>query len=215
VSGFSASIWGGRRLWIWLPPLLFLLVNLVAFIIYHAVYADEAAVSQSRLEEAQDQLETLRARRVELEDYIGRVEGTLERVQQLYDTELASEEERLTTILREVKRLAREAHLEPQSTTYPREELEDYGLTRRAFVFSVQGTYFDLRKLINSLELSEYFLTLEDVSLSEVGGRAGNRLTIALRLSTLFSEDDVSKDGAGPGRGSPERSTETSLGGAS
>ena len=188
MSGFNASIWGGRRLWIWLPPSIFLLVNLAAFGIYQAVYADEAAVSQNRLEEAQERLEILRERRGELEDYIGRVEGTLERIDQLYGSELASEEERLTTILREVKRLAREANLEPQATTYPREELEDYGLTRRAFVFTVQGTYFDLRKLINSLELSDYFLTLEDVSLSEVGGRAGNRLTIALRLSTLFSE---------------------------
>lgn len=211
MSGFTASIWGGRRLWIWVPPLVFLLVNLVAFGIYQAVYADEAAVSQSRLEEAQEQLATLRERRHELEDYIGRVQSTLEAVDQLYGTELASEEERLTAILREVKRLAREANLEPQATTYPKEELEDYGLTRRAFVFTVQGTYFDLRKLINSLELSDSFLTLEDVSLSE-SGRTGNRLTIALRLSTLFSEGGVSENGVAQ---SPERSAQTSLGGSS
>lgn len=210
MSGFNASIWGGRRMWIWLPALLFLIVNLVAFGVYQVVYADEAAVSQSRLEEAQETLETLRQRRGELEDYIGRVEGTLERIDQLYDSELASEEERLTTILREVKRLARAANLEPRATTYPKEELEDYGLVRRAFVFTVQGTYFDLRKLINSLELSDYFLTLEDVSLSEVGGRAGNQLTIALRLSTLFSESGALEDGSGP-----ERSAESSQGGSS
>lgn len=213
MSGFNASIWGGRRLWIWVPPLVFLLVNLVAFGIYQVVYADEAAVSQSRLDEAQEQLATLRERRHELEDYIGRVQSTLDAIDQLYGTELASEEERLTAILREVKRLAREANLEPQATTYPKEELEDYGLTRRAFVFTVQGTYFDLRKLINSLELSDSFLTLEDVSLSEAG-RAGNRLTIALRLSTLFSEGDLSENGVPP-RKSPERSARTSSGGSS
>lgn len=214
MNGFNASIWGGRRLWIWLPLFLFLLVNLIAFGIYQVVYADEAAVSQSRLEEAQGRLATLRERRGELEEYIDRVQGTLERIDQLYDSELASEEERLTTILREVKRLAREANLEPQATTYPKEELEDYGLTRRAFVFTVQGTYFDLRKLINSLELSEYFLTLEDVSLSEAGGRTGNQLTIALRLSTLFSDGGGSENGSLPQR-SPESSAEAAPGGSS
>lgn len=188
MKGFNARAWGGRRMWIWVPAALFLLANLVAFGIYQAVFADEAAVSQSRLDEAETQLAELQDQRRQLERYLERAEGTLERVHQLYETDLAPERQRLTAILREVRRLAAEANLEPQSTSYPREELEDYGLTKRTFVFTVQGAYFDLRKLINSLELSEYFLTLEDVGLSEATGRSGGQLTIALRLSTLFAE---------------------------
>jgi len=175
-------------MWIWVPTALFLLANLVAFGIYQAVFADEAAVSQSRLDEAETQLAELRQQRNQLERYLDRAEGTLERVHQLYESDLAPENQRLTTIMREVRRLAREANLEPQSNRYQREELEDYGLAKRTFVFTVQGAYFDLRKLINSLELSEYFLTLEDIGLSETTGRAGSQLTISLRMSTLFAE---------------------------
>lgn len=189
MKGFAASVWGGRRFWLWVPPLVFLLANLTAFLIYQAIFADEAAVVQSRLSDAQAQLEELEEQRDLLEGYLRRVEGTRQGLTQIYSAQLAPEEDRLTAILREVRHLARQANLEPQSTTYPKEELEDYGLARRSFVFTVQGTYFDLRKLINSLELSEYFLTLEDVALSEVGGgRAGGQLTISLRLSTLFAE---------------------------
>jgi hypothetical protein len=68
--------------------------------------------------------------------------------------------------------------------SYPTEPLEAYGLRRRAFVFSVQGTYPDLRKFINLLELSDTFLTLEQVTLSESSGGA---LGIQLRVSTLFA----------------------------
>lgn len=188
MRAFLASAWGGRRMWIWLTPLVFLLANLVALVIYHAVFADRAAVSQSRLEEAEGRLESLQHQRERLESSLQKVEDIRHRVVQLYDSDLASEEQRLTTILREVKRMAREANLEPQTTSYPTQELEAYGLTKRSFVFTVQGTYFDLRKLINSLELSDYFLTLEDVSLSESGNRGNARLTISLRLSTLFAE---------------------------
>lgn len=195
MRGFIASVWGGRRFWIWLPPLVFLLANLTAFGIYQTIFADEAAVVQSRLDDAQARLEELQGRRDELEDYISLVEQTRQQIAQIYGSQLAPEEERLTAILREVRKLAQQADLEPQSTTYPKEELDDYGLNRRSFVFTVQGTYFDLRKLINSLELSDFFLTLEDVALSEAGGgRAGGQLTIGLRLSTLFAEPGFSPE---------------------
>ena len=55
----------------------------------------------------------------------------------------------------------------------------------RSVSFSVDGDYAGLRRFINFLELSDLFLTLEEVSLS---GRTGesNVLRISLRVSTLF-----------------------------
>ncbi len=65
----------------------------------------------------------------------------------------------------------------PRSITYPEEQIQQYGLIKRSFIFSVEGTYADLRKFINLLELSDSFLTLEDASLAEEGARhdGGNR----------------------------------------
>lgn len=199
------SVW---RQWLplWLSAAVFLVVNLAGFVIYRVVFADEAAVSQEAVEQAQARLDELQAQSGELSGFLESFEDNQHRMTELYETGFSTEEERLTKILREVKQLAREANLEPQTTSYPEEALEDYDLSKRSFVFNVEGTYFDLRKLINSLELSEYFLTLEDVGLSESGGRgAGTRLRISLRISTLFDARGDSRDGVAAARASASR----------
>jgi hypothetical protein len=196
------------RQWLplWLSAAVFLLLNLGGFVIYRVVFAGEAAVSQEAVEQAQARLDELEAKSSRLAGFLERFEKNQHRMTELYETGFSTEEERLTDILREVKRLAREANLEPQATTYPEEALEDYDLSKRSFVFNVEGTYFDLRKLINSLELSEYFLTLEDVGLSESGGRgAGTRLRISLRISTLFDARGDSRAGGAATRASASR----------
>jgi hypothetical protein len=83
----------------------------------------------------------------------------------------------------------------PQAISYPDETIEDYGLRKRSFQFGVEGTYGDLRKLINLLELSDSFLTLESVQLS--GSGTGNRLRIDLSLSTLFATSGAADEAAG------------------
>lgn len=180
-----------RRIGLWLPPLLLLVASVVGLVVYRTAFAGEAAVSRDELARAEERLASLEAKRHELEALIGRIEENRQRIATLYREDFSTEERRLTEIIREVRRLAREASLEPTHTAYPEESLEEYGLVQRSFVFSVEGTYFDLRKLINSLELSDSFLTLEEVALAEGGeGRSGATLRISLRLSTLFAAGD-------------------------
>jgi len=196
----SSSVWS-RWLPVWLSAAVFLILNLGAFLVYRTVFAGEVAVSQEAVEREQSRLDELEADARRLEGFLGRVDDNRQRMAELYTSGFSTEPQRMTEILREVKRLAREANLEPRATSYPEETLEEYGLSKRSFVFSVEGTYFDLRKLINSLELSDYFLTLEDVALSESGGRgAGTRLRINLRLSTLFDSRDKDGGSAAVGR---------------
>lgn len=198
MSGERLRVWT-RRTALWLPALLFFLASLVALLVYAAVFADEAAVSREQVEEAEERLADLSAARNSMETYVGRVEQTREDLRSLYQETLSTEGERLTTIIREVRQLAREANLEPQQASYPEESLEEFGLEKRSFVFTVEGTYFDLRKLINSLELTESFLTLEGVQLTG-GSRAGNdsRLRINLQLSTLFATPETLEESLPP-----------------
>ena len=51
-------------------------------------------------------------------------------------------------------------------------------------MFTVEGNYAQLRRLINQLETTDTFVALESISLSE----ATPNLRIDLRLSTLFSD---------------------------
>ena len=53
-------------------------------------------------------------------------------------------------------------------------------------MFTVEGNYTQLRRLINQLETTDTFVVLESISLSE----ATPNLRIDLRLSTLFSDGE-------------------------
>ncbi len=60
---------------------------------------------------------------------------------------------------------------------------------RRSITFSVTGNYEQVRRLVNFFELSDQFITLEQISLS--GGASGNdQLSIRLLFSTLFVATD-------------------------
>lgn len=177
-----------QRIGLWVPALVVFLVSLVVLTAYHASFAGEVEIRQEEVERAQKRLETLERNREELQGLLERVDRNHKQVTELYDDRFSTESRRLTQIMKEVKDLATRAGLRPNAIRYPEETLEEYDLEKRSFVFSVDGTYEDLRKLINLLELSPSFLTLEEVSLSESGGRTGGALLrINLKLSTLFA----------------------------
>lgn len=196
----SSDLWR-RRLGLWLPALLFFLATLVALVVYPVRYAGRTEVTQEELNEARQVLARLEARLERVEDQAAWVEQTRSGLQELYGERLAPERARLTRVIAEVKDLASRAGLEPQQISYPSEPLEEFGLRKRSFVFRVDGSYSDLRKFVNLLELSESFLTLEQVTLSGAGARGG--LSIQLRISTLFALDEglpLEADGAREGR---------------
>ena len=61
-------------------------------------------------------------------------------------------------------------------------------MSRRTITFSVDGSYAQLRQLINFLELSDTFFILDQIALrgNEV---EGTPLRISLSLSTLFTSN--------------------------
>ncbi|MFP5288078.1 MAG: hypothetical protein ACLGI9_20245 [Thermoanaerobaculia bacterium] len=184
----QSEIWR-LRLWIWLPALLFFLANAVAFSVYRFGYANRVESLEADLGEAKEQLQPQALRRKELERLIQRAGAAEAAVRQLYDERFSTRSERLTRATAEVKSLARKAGLNPRTLSYPEEAIQDYGLVKRSFVFAVEGTYLELRQFINLMELSDSFLTLEAVSLSETGGDTGPELRMNLQISTLFAQE--------------------------
>jgi Tfp pilus assembly protein PilO len=171
--------------WWWGPPLALLAVNLVLLVWFQAVYSGAARNVEQQLERRRAELASLAGVLSEQRDVVERVRTNREEVEAFYSVRLATSQERLTGILREVRRLAETAGLSPSAVNYPEDELEEFGLEKRGVTFGVEGSYVALRRFVNLLELSESFLTLEEVNLS---GRATEGvLRINLRLSTLFS----------------------------
>jgi Tfp pilus assembly protein PilO len=191
----QSEIWR-QRVWIWLPALLFFLANAVAFSVYRFGYADQVKSLESDLASVREQLEPLEQKRTVLERRLQRAKSAETAVQDLYADRFSTRSQRLTRMMSEVKTLARQAGLNPKSISYPTQDIEDYGLEKRSFVFSVAGTYAEFRQFLNLLELTDSFLTLEAVTLSEEGGDEGPELQMNLTLSTLFARD--SEEGTVP-----------------
>ena len=191
-----------RRLWIWLPAAIFFLANGAAFSVYKLGYAGQVEGVERSLAEQTARRDLLLDERRDLEALVARVRTNREQVRELYERRFSTRRARLTAVTAEVKDLAAKAGLAPTSLTYPEEEIEDFGLVKRSFLFTVEGTYAELRKLINLLELSPSFLTLEQVQLSG-GGDDGPELRITLVVSTLFAKDAAPGGAAQPaGEGS-------------
>lgn len=185
----SGELWQSR-LRLWLPALIFFLIAAGALGVYRLRFAGEAEVSERSVERTRQALAELTEDRERLVTDIERVRANRAMLESFYSDRLATESERLTRIIAEVKELAQRSGLVPLQISYPDQPIEGFGLRRRGFVFGVEGTYNDLRELLNLLELSQSFLTLEEVALVE--SARGGQLRISLRLSTLFATEDAS-----------------------
>jgi len=180
------EIWR-QRLWIWVPALVFFLANAGAFAVYKLGYAGRIESLDDRLKELAQQQEDLKKKSQLANGMITSVRTNEAQVEQLYTDRLSTRSQRLTSVTAEVKKLAKEAGLVPKAITYPEEEIQEYNLIKRSFVFSVAGTYAELRKFISLLEASHSFLTIDEATV--VNSTEGPELRIDLSLSTLFAND--------------------------
>lgn len=182
----SGEIWR-RRLWVWIPALVFFLANAVVFSIYRWGYAGQVQRLEEQLEARGQELKQIKGERQKREVLYQRAQINAQRVHDFYDERLATRRQRLTQVSGEVKSMASKAGMVPKAITYPEADIEEFGLIKRSFVFSVEGTYADLRRFINLLELSDSFLSLEEVTLTE--GGQGPELRMNLKISTLFAKE--------------------------
>jgi len=181
------EIWR-KRLWLWVPALVFFLANFGIFSVYRWGYAGQVQNLEAQLTERDKDLAERRAARRAKEGLFQRAQVNAQRIDDFYAERLSTRRRRMTDVNGEFNRMAAKAGLTPKSVSFPEEQIEDFGLVKRSFVFSVEGTYAELRQLINLLELSESFLTLEQVTLTE--GGQGPQLHMNLRISTLFANED-------------------------
>ena len=173
------------RIWFWVGAGLCVL-NAALLSTYRGVYAGRFQALEDEIAQVQN-LHTRATQEVaRREGQVTTVEATRTQVRTLYRDGFATERERLTDLIGEVKELADRSGLRPGSISYPEATLEQYGLVEKSIVFTVEGNYSQLRGLVNLLEVTDTFVALESISLSE----ATPNLRIDLRLSTLVSGDE-------------------------
>ncbi|NOT26629.1 MAG: hypothetical protein HOP16_11060 [Acidobacteria bacterium] len=91
---------------------------------------------------------------------------------------------RRLTYLR-LARLAREANLDYERSSYVPTVDTDSTLTRLGIQMVLSGTYGNIRTFIYDLETAPEFVVIDNIQLSEGGGDTGS-LVVSLQLSTYY-----------------------------
>lgn len=187
-----------------------LLANIVFFFTYRVQYQSRLQALDERLAQAEGQLEQARTARVRAEQTYRSYKQIETDVDRIYNQHWATQSERLTAMISEVKRLTVASSLIPTSIGFTettvlvkkaasnsqrRVKRASIGATEVGINFGVQGTYEQVRRLINLLELSQQFVIINQIGLS---AREGRILDFNLHVKTLFREDDPRAAGTNP-----------------
>jgi hypothetical protein len=180
----ARALWR-RRVWIWLPPAVALCMATLFLVYLERGVRARGADLDARLQAAQLQHAEARANLARFQKLAAAAQSTREQVESLMAEKFATESGRFTDLIREIKLLAEHAGLDPRDIGYPEEDLAELGLVRRSFVFSVEGSYSNLRAFLYLVELSPSFITVDQIEVRELSGAKG--LGASLRLSTFFA----------------------------
>jgi hypothetical protein len=191
---------------------VFLLANAVFFFTYRVQYENRLQALDADKHGAEQRLANLRAERAKTDQQVAGYRKAQSELSMIYNDKWATEPERLTALINEVKRLEQASQLVGRAHAFGKSEKDakdtkdvklapGLGTDVVTISFTVQGTYQQVRRLINLLELSDQFVIIDAISLSGndagppapgaqlAGGPpppAAGPLTMTLRLKTIF-----------------------------
>ena len=185
-------IWREKQLLLIVLAVL-LLANTVFFFTYRVQYVSRLEDLDARQAQVQASLEQAHRARLTAEQQLAACKKVQNDLQVLYNERWSTPMQRLTALIDEVKKLAAASHLEPPSYQFTNTENKteskgSIGTNTVGISFTVQGTYEQVRRLINLLELSDQFVIIDGISLASTGTAADKTLTLNIKLKTLFRD---------------------------
>jgi Tfp pilus assembly protein PilO len=181
----GAALWWERRR-LWLPAAIFALVALLLLVVYQVVLAGRLGLQAGFVEDRERMLAELAEERRERETLLRRARSSRLALDALYGERLGSQARRLTATIAQVKALSRQAGLAGmEAISYSDVPVQGLDLTQKQITFQASGSYEQLRQFINFLEVTEAFLTLEEIRVQ--GDSGSGALRFQVRLSTLFA----------------------------
>jgi hypothetical protein len=190
-------IWREKRVLLIVLGLL-LLANTLFFFTYRVQYVSRLHDLDARQTQSEAQLDQARNARITAEQQLAAYKKVQTDLQVLYNERWSTPMQRLTALIDEVKRLAAASHLQPPAYAFTTGESKQVstapstkgsiGTTTVGIAFTVQGTYEEIRRLINLLELSDQFVIIDSIGLGANGNGTDKVLTLNIRLKTLFKD---------------------------
>lgn len=165
-----------------------LAVNTIFFFTYRVQYENRLNDLASRLDQSKAQLEEARRARVAAEAQLAAYRKAQNDIRQIYDVEWSTQPQRLTSFIGEVMRLGAVSQLTPRTYSFTGTQSKGPKGTGTNAVevgvaFPVEGTYEQVRRLINLLEVSDQFVIIDQIGLAS---STGDKLAVTIRVKTLF-----------------------------
>lgn len=185
-------IWREKQLLLVVLAIL-LIANLLYFFTYRVQFEARLRDYDQRAEQSEGRLQQARATRLAAERALAGYKKVQHDIQDVYDNRWSTEGARLAPLIDEVKRLAVVSQLVPQTYSFVHTGGTPPGgggpgATAVGITFTVQGTYEQVRRLINLLELSQQFVIIDRIALSATNE---GFLTLNLYVKTLFRNADA------------------------
>lgn len=182
-------IWREKRVLLIVLGVL-LAANTIFFFTYRVQYESRLRDLEGRLDQAKGQLDEAKRSRVAAEAQLAAYRKADKDIRQIYEVEWSTEKQRLTAFIAEVMRLGTVSQLVPKSYSFTGTAAKGpKTLTSKAIevgvAFPVEGTYQQIRRLINLLEISDQFVIIDQISLSS---GSGDKLNMTIRVKTLFRD---------------------------
>jgi hypothetical protein len=181
-------IWREKRLLLIILGVL-LAANMIFFFTYRVQYENRLRSLDDQRDTVKGELEAATHARVAAEQQLAAYHKVEKDIRQIYDDEWATQNERLTPFIGEVMRLATESQLAPRAYAFGGNQKQGVAKTQSANAvevsigFPVEGTYQQIRILLNRLETSDQFIIIDQISL---GSENGDKLNMTIRVKTIF-----------------------------
>lgn len=165
-----------------------LAINVAFFLTYRVRYQQRVEALDVSLDQANASLEAARKRKAAAEQTLTGYKATTAEIQRIYEDIWSTPQQRLTAMILEIRDLETRSRMVPRSTSFNQtEEKKEFGTTAMSITFAVQGTYAQVRQLINLLELSDHFVVIDQITLNDMQTDS-QLLNLNLQLKTLFRE---------------------------
>ncbi|HEX9161134.1 MAG TPA: hypothetical protein VF980_05440 [Thermoanaerobaculia bacterium] len=183
-------IWREKKLLL-IVLVVLLAANAIFFFTYRVQYENRLRDLDSQLGSLKGELTAAKHTRMLAEQQLASYRKVQKDVRQIYDTEWSTQNQRFTAFTSEVMKLAAASQLAPpRSYSFSRGSSKgpkqgSSTATEVTIGFNVEGTYQQVRRLINLLELSDQFIIIDQIGLNSA---TGDKLSMTIRVKTLFRD---------------------------
>ena len=120
-----------------------------------------------------------------LRDAVATYDQESRRLEEFYNVRLGTQVERMTVIQKEIREIAAEFKVDPDSIDYNPSDIEGTNVTRFQITIPLVGGYPNLRQFVNRIETSQRLFVVDSIELA--GSREGGQmLSLTIRMSTFF-----------------------------